>query len=76
MTVHLQRQDRPTRRLGRGRLLIVGVALVGATALSACDVHNVQTQDACSALSEKGAPALPKQGNTPPRLDEVQQKCN
>jgi hypothetical protein len=55
--------------------LVVGLALMAVMALPACDAHSVQTQDACSALSEKGAPALPKEGGTPSRLSEIQEKC-
>ncbi len=72
MTVQLR--DRPKRK--RGRLVFVGLALMGVMALPACDTHTVQTQDACSALSEKGAPALPKEGATPGRLEQIQEQCD
>ena len=73
MTARAQLPGRP--KLRRGRVLIVALGLIGVMALPACDTHSVQTQNACSALSEKGAPALPKEGGTPSRLSEIQEKC-
>jgi len=59
----------------RRTLLASGVVLLSTVLVAACDVHEVPTTQPCPAVSEKGAAALAKLGETSARLDEQQRKC-
>ena len=65
-------QVRPS---GVRRTLIGGFVVASILLLGACDVHQVKATQICPALEDRGAPALPKTGQTPARLDEQQLDC-
>jgi hypothetical protein len=58
----------------RRPLIAAGVAVLAATALTACRPHDESVQNPCPELSRLGAIAMAKLGLTPLELKQ-QQKC-
>jgi hypothetical protein len=73
MHVHMTGSRRSA--FGWRRALIGSVVVLSTLLLAACDTHDVSTTQPCPALSDKGAAALAKLGQTSARLDEQQLKC-